>query len=119
MENNNIPKYVICLVGQARMGKSFFLNCFNEHTNKFQNIFKSDNGENHCTKGINVYESTDYIFLDCQGLKYENSCGDDKLLLMVYMLSNIVIVNGIKTLDNTMFSFIEPISVFENNLHKS
>jgi GTP-binding protein EngB required for normal cell division len=113
-------KHVICLVGQARMGKSFFLNCFNALlTNNMSEIFSSKVGDNHCTKGINVYESEQYIFIDCQGLKYEDSKGDDKLLLIAYTLSDVVIVNGIKTLDNTMFSFIEPISVFENHLKKS
>ena len=121
-------KHVICLIGQARMGKSFFLNCFNAYLKnispyperyKTDDIFDSKVGDNHCTKGINVYESDEYIFIDCQGLKYEDSKGDDKLLLIAYTLSDVVIINGIKTLDNTMFSFIEPISVFENHLKQS
>jgi hypothetical protein len=119
-QSNDNPKHVICLVGQARMGKSFFLNCFNALlTGESKNIFDSKIGDEHCTKGINVYDSDDYIFIDCQGLKYEDSKGDDKLLLAAYTLSDVIIINGVKTLDNTMFSFIEPISVFENHLKKS
>jgi hypothetical protein len=113
-------KHVICLVGQARMGKSFFLNCCNAHLTKdMTSVFDSNTGINHCTKGVNVYESEKYIFIDCQGLKYEDSKGDDKLLLIAYTLSDVVIVNGIGTLDNTILSFIEPISVFEKYLKKS
>ena len=121
---NDNPKHVICLVGQARMGKSFFLNCFNrfrmkKNSKETSNIFASITGDEHCTKGVNVYENENFILIDCQGLKYEDSKGDDKLLLIAYTLSDIVIINGVKTLDNTMFSFIEPISVFENFLQKS
>ena len=31
---DNNKKTVICIVGQARMGKSAFLNCFNAHVTK-------------------------------------------------------------------------------------
>ena len=116
-EMDNKRKRVICLVGQARMGKSFYLNCFNAYiTNKYDNVFLVGSGEDHRTKGVNVYENSEYILIDCQGLKYEDSKGDDKLLLIAYTLSDIVIINCVKTLDNTALSYIEPISVYEHEL---
>jgi hypothetical protein len=118
--DNKKKNSVICLIGQARMGKSFFLNCFNQYiTDSDDEIFKTKSDLEHCTKNVNVHCSGDYILIDCQGLKYENSKNDDKLLLIAYTLSDVVIINGIKTLDNTLFSYIEPISVYLHFLTKS
>lgn len=118
--NKDVKKSVICIIGQARMGKSSYLNCFNTYITKNNNeIFKSLKGDEHCTKNVQVYENEKFIFIDCQGLKYENSYNDDKILLIAYSLADIVIVNGIKTLDNTLLSLIEPISIFKNYLTKS
>jgi hypothetical protein len=118
--DNSKNKNVICLIGQARMGKSFFLNCFNTYlTRKTNEIFATASSLDHCTKDVYCYESGDYILLDCQGLKYENSKNDDKLLLIAYTLSDVVVINGVKTLDNTLFSYIEPISVYLHFLTNS
>lgn len=120
INENNKNKSVICIVGQTRMGKSSYLNCIHYYiTGENKEIFKTIKGDEHCTKNVNIYNLESYILIDCQGLKYENSYNDDKLLLIAYSLSDIIIINGINTLDNTLLSLIEPISVFSNYLEKS
>jgi hypothetical protein len=113
-------KNVISQIGQARLGKSFYLNCINTYfTGSNDEIFATESQLDHCTKDVNIYEWDNYIALDIQGLRYESSNLDEKLLLISYTSSDIVIINGTKTLDNTMFSYIEPISVYVHFLTKS
>lgn len=112
LQNNIDSKcVVISMIGCARVGKSTFINGFLSYLFKENiQIATTSNGGNHCTTGID-YICMDYepnsdgkiakiIILDCQGLSYEDSKNDDKLLSIVYTLSDIVIYHETGIVNN-------------------
>jgi hypothetical protein len=118
--NNKEKKQVIAIVGQARQGKSTYLNIFGsvlagKNVTMFPTGGESTDREGceQITKGIRVYENDKYIYLDCQGLMYENSANDDKILLFAYVLADLIIVHG-KEMNNSILHMIQPIALFGN-----
>ena len=97
--------FVISMLGCARVGKSTFINgltsyIFNE--NKY--VAKTSSKSEHCTQGID-YINVDYndlklIILDCQGLNYEDSKNDDKLLSFIYSVSNLIVYHDVNIINN-------------------
>jgi hypothetical protein len=100
---------VLSMLGCARVGKSTFINGFLSYMfYKNINLVKCSSSEDHCTIGID-YISFSYnlndtsfqiIILDCQGLLYEDSKNDDKLLSIIYSLSDIVIYHDTGIINN-------------------
>ena len=113
-------KYIISIVGDARKGKSTFLNLIiNYLTNENKEYFKMDDGLSHCTLGIDYYQYGEYLFLDCQGLNYQNSSNDPKLLLLIYSISNIIIYNDKNVINNNVFTTLQPMAMFLNTFKSS
>lgn len=110
------PLIIISIIGEARMGKSTFLNTLISHKiNGNMKIFNTSSKISHCTVGIDMYHYDDYLFLDFQGISYENSNFDVKLLLIAYLVSNIIICN-VGMMNNTCLKLLEPINYYANNL---
>ena len=99
ISNLTKPYKIISFIGDARIGKSTIINCFISYLyNKNINIFKSTNSsKGHCTTGIDMLqlEMDDYnlILLDVQGLNFKESKDDCKIILFIFMISNLIIYN--------------------------
>lgn len=108
---------IISIIGDARKGKSTFLNCIINYLTK-SNIeyFKVQSSTDHCTKGMDYINITidkqKYLFIDCQGLNYEDSKLDSKYLLLIYSISNIIIYNDLNIINNNFLTTLQPMSLF-------
>ena len=116
--------YVISIVGDARKGKSSFLNIMlNFLTNKNKKYFNTSSDIYHCTIGIDyvqlIFNDVNYIFIDCQGLNYENASHDYQYLLFLYSISNIFIYNDKNIINNNIFSTLQPMSLFLNMINNN
>lgn len=110
---------VISIMGKARMGKSTFLNAIVTHlTRESQAPFKAQDSDDHCTRGIDSYylESHNLLLLDSQGLDYEDASHDPLLLLFLYLVSDLIIFNDTRRLENGALKLMEPICAFTNYL---
>jgi len=106
---------VLSIVGKARMGKSTFLNAIvSKYTQENSAIFATNSGVKHCTFGINYCYIPDQnlLLLDSQGLANGDARHDPALLLFIYLISNVVIFNDTKILQNEALKLIEPICTF-------
>ena len=113
------PVKILSIIGKARMGKSSFLNAFiSKYNGKNTTVFTTQDGDDHCTLGIDYYYLPDHnlLLLDSQGLAHENSSHDPSLLLFIYLVSNIVIFNESTMLQNSALRLIEPICTFTQYL---
>jgi hypothetical protein len=111
---------VISIIGDARKGKSTFLNCLiNFLTDENREYFKVQASLEHCTVGMDYVKmhinGTEYMFIDCQGLNYENSSEDSKYLLFLYSISNIIIFNDMNIINNNIFTTLQPMALFMNH----
>jgi len=127
----NKPIKIISFIGNARTGKSTLMNCYisnklNENIKKFNTANRLDN---HCTTGIDMLlvETPLYnlILLDVQGLELQDSRDDCKLMLFVYLISNLIIFCPKTILDNTVLSSLQSLTTIltfvdniENNTNK-
>jgi len=119
INNIDVPKkdiIIISFLGPARIGKSTLLNCFlsfilNENIQSFK---CSSSSKSHCTSGVDmVYLESDtktIILLDVQGLDFQDSSNDCKLMLFVYMISNIIIYNERGFLTNKVLSSLQSLT---------
>jgi hypothetical protein len=116
--------FIISMLGCARVGKSTFINglisyIFND--NKYI-AFTSSKSE-HCTKGIDYiifdYEDIKLIILDCQGLNYEDSKNDDKLLSFVYSISNIIIYHDVNIINNQTLNTLTSLCLVSNCIQEN
>ena len=127
IKNNNIilnneftkldkPLKIISFLGNARIGKSTLLNCYvSNKIKKNTKIFNTSKSlEQHCTSGIDMLclEMSNYnlILLDVQGLDLNDSKDDCKLMLFIYMISNLIIFNPKTILDNTVLSSLQSLT---------
>jgi hypothetical protein len=113
------PVKILSIIGKARMGKSSFLNAFiSKYTGKNTTVFTTQDGDDHCTLGIDYYyiPEENLLLLDSQGLAHENASHDPSLLLFIYLVSNIVIFNESTMLQNSALKLIEPICTFTQYL---
>jgi GTPase Era involved in 16S rRNA processing len=110
------PLKIISFLGNARIGKSTLLNCYvSNKINRNTKIFNTSKSlEQHCTSGIDMLclEMSDYylILLDVQGLDLNDSKDDCKLMLFIYMISNLIIFNPKTILDNTVLSSLQSLT---------
>lgn len=115
LELPNPSVRVVSIVGKARMGKSTFLNAIvSKYTQENSAIFATNGGVKHCTFGINYCYIPDQnlLLLDSQGLANGDARHDPALLLFIYLVSNVVIFNDTKILQNEALKLIEPICTF-------
>jgi hypothetical protein len=121
----NLPSnaIVISMVGESRRGKSMFLNCMISYLLK-ENVkafnFKTNKETNNadCTNGIDYYvykskgreNNVEHIFLDVQGLLTTHSAADPHVLLLIYEISDIVIVNIGRSINNGSLQLLTPIN---------
>lgn len=121
---NNISNHkIISIIGDARKGKSTFLNCIiNYLTNDNIEYFKVQSSLQHCTIGMDYLKISikdqEYIFIDCQGLNYEKSSEDSKYLLFLYSISNVIIFNDMNIINNNIFTTLQPMALFVNNFEE-
>jgi hypothetical protein len=107
---------VISIIGQARKGKSTFLNTMLSYlTGSDVHAFKTSDGIETCTRGIHMLMYDQFIFLDCHGLGDATSGSDARhdpaLLLLVYSLSNLIIHN-VQSMNNFTLKELEALTVF-------
>lgn len=110
---------VVSILGKARMGKSTFFNTVVSHLRKKSEApFKAIYGDEHCTRGIDSYFLPDHnlLLLDSQGLDYEDASHDPHLLLLLYILSDVIIFNDTRRLENGALKLMEPVCTFTNYL---
>lgn len=119
--DDNVP--VISCIGTSRDGKSTLLNIINELTrnkNKHNDTscpFVSRGGNEMVTNGIDYFHiKNKCILMDCQGMALKDAKHDHFLALIVYLISNVIILNVRQQLDlqvlNNMlavFSFLSEI----------
>lgn len=117
--NLNIPNLesvrVLSILGKARLGKSTFLNALvSMLTGTNANIFKSQTGIEHCTYGIDYCFIPEHnlLLLDSQGLANGDARHDPALLLFLYLVSDVIIFNDSKILQNEALKLIEPVCAF-------
>lgn len=107
---------VISFLGNARIGKSTLMNCFVSNLMKSNiKVFNTSNSaKNHCTLGIDILqietENNTIILLDVQGLDYKDSKDDCKIMLLVFMISNIIVYNQKGILTNTVLSSFQSLT---------
>ena len=112
----NKPIKIISFLGNARIGKSTLLNCYvsNKMGRNFKIFNTSKSLDNHCTSGIDMLKiictNYDLILLDIQGLDLNDSKDDCKLMLFIYMISNLIIFNPKTILDNTVLSSLQSLT---------
>lgn len=115
--DNNLELNVISIIGKARTGKSTLLNLLiSKLLNKNSIIFETSNKLDHCTKGINKYliksQDKQYLILDVQGIEHLDSSKDGKLLLFVYLISDLIIYNEKNMLSNSTLNSLLSLTTF-------
>lgn len=119
----NFNVSIISIIGKSRTGKSALMNCIISRILGYDKVvFETSNIATQCTQGINACiiksakEDNGYLLLDCQGIEFEDSSMDDKLLLLPYLLSHKVIYNVEKKIDNASLKSLEPLLTFSNHI---
>jgi hypothetical protein len=110
---------VVSILGKARMGKSSFLNTFvSKYAQEDSVIFTTQDGIEHCTLGIDYcyIPQENLLLLDSQGLASGDARHDPALLLFIYMISNVIVFNDTRLLQNEALRLIEPICTFTQYL---
>lgn len=114
LSNINTPVKILSIIGEARQGKSSLLNAIlTQLEGKNCNVFVTSDTSDHCTHGINLVMYLNYIFLDCQGIQFQDSSNDINILLFPYLISNLMVYNC-NSLNNTVIKALEPITCFCN-----
>jgi len=115
----NIPNLesvkVLSILGKARMGKSTFLNAIvSKLCQENVKVFNCQTGIEHCTIGVDYcyLPEQNLLLLDSQGLANGDAQHDPALLLFIYLISDIIIFNDSKILQNEALKLIEPICAF-------
>lgn len=115
----DFPVYILAFTGEARIGKSTFINSLITYITKTNNvIFKTSATIEHCTIGIDMCiikteDNNNYLILDVQGINHGDSSNDCKLMLIPYEISNMIIHNDVSKLNNATLKGLEPVNLFE------
>jgi hypothetical protein len=128
----NLPPnaIVISMVGESRRGKSMFLNCMisyllEENVKAFDFKTNKETNNAECTNGIDYYvykskgreNNVEYIFLDVQGIGSLYSASDPHVLLLIYEISDVVIVNIGRTINNSSLQLLTPINSMAHRMN--
>lgn len=106
---------VLSILGKARLGKSTFLNTIvSKLTQSNAKVFNCKTGTDHCTYGIDYcfLPEQNLLLLDSQGLANGDASHDPALLLFLYLVSDVLIFNDSKILQNEALKLIEPVCAF-------
>jgi hypothetical protein len=117
----NKPCKVVTIIGNARCGKSAFLNClttyFNRKTTKtdLAPFTSQSSQQSECkdvTVGANGFYMDTYktLFIDMQGIGGVYSDADPLLMLFCYLISDLLIINTDKQLNTVSLTALQPIS---------
>lgn len=118
LQNDNLnlsSVKVLSILGKARLGKSTFLNAIvSKLTNSNARVFNCQTGIEHCTYGIDYcfLPEQNLLLLDSQGLANGDASHDPALLLFLYLVSDVLIFNDSKILQNEALKLIEPVCAF-------
>lgn len=123
-DNPNNKLVIVSFLGKARIGKSTFMNCFTSYltkTNK-QLFTTSSSIKEHCTTGIDILqietETINILLLDVQGLDFKDSKNDCKIMLFVFMLSDIIVYNEKGILTNSVLSSFQSLTSLVTYVHE-
>lgn len=124
LPNNNKPISVLAVIGPARRGKSTLINCIiSELLNTNYNSFKTSDTDEHCTYGIDYtvieIEDKNMLFLDVQGMGLHDSSNDCKILLYIYLISDLIIFNERNIIDNRTLDNLLPLTSFMTYINES
>jgi hypothetical protein len=127
----SLPKnkdiYILSIIGKARTGKSSLLNCIitniiNKDCDKLKQ-FKTSDSDEHCTHGVDAcfieYNNKLILILDVQGIEYHDSSLDTKMLLIIYLISNLIIFNEKHLICNATLQSLLPLTTFISCLELS
>lgn len=117
LQTNNKPISVLSVIGPARRGKSTLINCIiSTLLNTNYNSFRTSDTDEHCTYGIDytIIETEDknILFLDVQGMGLHDSSNDCKILLYIYLVSDLIIFNERNIIDNRTLDNLLPLASF-------
>lgn len=107
---------VISFLGNARIGKSTLMNCFVSNLMKSNvKVFNTSiTKTGHCTSGIDILtiemKNKTLVLLDVQGFDFGDSKDDCKIMLFVFMISNIIVYNQKGILTNTVLSSFQSLT---------
>lgn len=109
---------VLAIVGKARMGKSSFLNCIITQASGEAYVFPTQDTDEHCTFGVDAYyiKEKNLVVLDCQGVEHDDSSNDSKLLMFIYLVSDVIIFNERNMLSNATLQSFQSMLVFMSYL---
>ena len=121
------PVYVLSIIGKARTGKSTLLNCILSFLFKDTiietNIFQTSDSDEHCTHGVDAcyitFDDKTLLILDVQGIEYHDSSLDTKMLLIIYLISNLIIFNEKNLISNATLHSLLPLTTFISCLELS
>jgi len=121
---NDKPLSVLALIGPARRGKSTLLNCIISSLLKGNyNLFETSDTDEHCTYGIDYAiietEGKNILFFDVQGMGLHDSSNDCKILLYIYLISDIIIFNERNMIDNRTLDNLLPLTTFMTYINES
>ena len=131
INNLNLPKnkdiFVLSIIGKARTGKSSLLNCLiasiMSNTVTTTNLFQTSDSDEHCTHGVDAcyieYDNKIIVILDVQGIEYHDSSLDTKMLLIIYLISNLIIFNEKNLISNATLQSLLPLTTFISCLELS
>jgi hypothetical protein len=124
LPTNNKPISILSILGPARRGKSTLINCIiSTLLNTNYNSFKTSDTDEHCTYGIDytVIETEDknILFLDVQGMGLHDSSNDCKILLYIYLISDLIIFNERNIIDNRTLDNLLPLTSFITYINES
>ena len=108
------PQYKkLTIVGVARGGKSTFINLLCSYlSNSKCQPFETGQSDDHISVGITGVIIANYVIIDCQGIKLYDGSMDKILLFVCHYLSDIIIYNTAKILDNTIFNNLTQMAAF-------
>lgn len=121
--NPNKKLVVISFLGKARIGKSTLMNCFvsNLAGTNGKHFNTSSSVKSHCTNGIDILpietEEFNIVLLDVQGLDFKDSKNDCKLMLFVFMLSNLIVYNEKGILTNSVLASFQSLTSLLTYMH--
>lgn len=122
--NSNTKELVIVsFMGKARIGKSTLMNCYlsNLSSNNVKFFNTSNSTKEHCTNGIDILHvetnKHNLLLLDVQGLDFKDSKNDCKLMLFVFMISNIIVYCEKGILTNSVLSSFQTLTSLLTYIH--
>jgi hypothetical protein len=97
----------ISVIGPARVGKSTLMNGLSRYLGNYDNNFKTSDGIQSCTKGINYHVVQNYMLLDMEGDDLDNEVVTTKLATVLSSISSHIIYYTNMKLNNAAVQKIQ------------